>query len=144
EARNHRAGRGWWWGWWWGGAPVKLVRPSQRDSGLGRLPITPMIDVVFLLLIYFMVTSTLTPSESDVSSALASERQQGGAAADFEPQIVTVDASPRARGAVFRIGDRAVTDQHELTVLLTALPKEGGVFIRGMDRAPIWAIAAAK
>lgn len=121
---------------------MKLVRPSQRDSGLGRLPITPMIDIVFLLLIYFMVTSTLTPSESDLASALASERQQGGAAADFEPQIVTVDAADG--GAVFRIGDRTVTDQRELTVLLQALPKEGGVFIRGLDRAPIWAIAAAK
>lgn len=121
---------------------MKLVRPSQRDSGLGRLPITPMIDIVFLLLIYFMVTSTLTPSESDLASALASERQEGGAAADFEPQIVTVDALDG--GAVFRIGDRTVTDQRELTVLLQALPKEGGVFIRGLDRAPIWAIAAAK
>lgn len=123
---------------------MKLVRPSQRDSGLGRLPITPMIDIVFLLLIYFMVTSTLTPSESDLASALASERQQGGAAADFEPQIVTVDAADGGAGAVFRISDRTVTDQRELTVLLGALPKEGGVFIRGLDRAPIWAIAAAK
>jgi biopolymer transport protein ExbD len=121
---------------------VKLVRPGQRDSGLARLPITSLIDIVFLLLIYFMVTTTLTPSESDVSSALSSERQQGGAAADFEPQVVTVDAQDGQ--AVFHIGDRAVTDQRELTVLLTALPKEGGVFIRGMDRAPVWAIAAAK
>ena len=120
---------------------MKLVRSGSREP-LARLPITPMIDVVFLLLIYFMVTSTLTPSESDVSSALSSERREGGAAADFEPQVVTVDVQDSQ--VVFRIGDRAVTSQRELTVLLGALPKEGGVFIRGMDRAPVWAIAAAK
>ncbi len=120
---------------------MKLVRDT-RQPGLAHLPITSLIDVVFLLLIYFMVTSTITPSESSVSSALRSDQQSGGQAADYEPQVVTVDV---VQGEVaFLIGDRALRRQEELTVLLRELPKEGGVFIRGVDRAPVWAIAAAK
>ncbi|MFG0286037.1 MAG: ExbD/TolR family protein [Phycisphaerales bacterium JB039] len=120
---------------------MKFTRDRERD-GLARLPITSLIDVVFLLLIYFMVTSTLTPSESNLASALAAQQDSGGQAADFEPQIVTVDAL--GGEVVYLIGQRTLRTQQELTVLLRELPKEGGVFIRGMDRAPVWAIAAAK
>lgn len=43
-------------------------RGKARETG--ELPIAPMIDVVFLLLIYFMVSSTLERQEADLSFAL--------------------------------------------------------------------------
>ena len=36
---------------------------KQRSSNDAELDITPMIDVTFLLLIFFMVTSTMQPDE---------------------------------------------------------------------------------
>jgi len=44
-------------------------RKPVRDEA-GELPIAPMIDVVFLLLIYFLVSSTIQPQEADLSFAL--------------------------------------------------------------------------
>ena len=42
---------------------------NKRRSTL-ELPIAPMIDVVFLLLIYFIVSSTLKPQETDIAFSL--------------------------------------------------------------------------
>ena len=101
---------------------------------------TPLIDVVFLLLIYFMVTSSMTPSESRLSSALQAENKTGRAA-DLQPQVVLVDVIDGA--AVFIMGERLMRTKRELTQLLVQLPKESGVFVKVEDRAPVWATAAA-
>ena len=37
-------------------AAPSLVRPARRR----RLPLTPLIDVIFLLLLFFMLSSTFT------------------------------------------------------------------------------------
>jgi len=42
---------------------------NKRRSEL-ELPIAPMIDVVFLLLIYFIVSSTIQPQETDIAFSL--------------------------------------------------------------------------
>ena len=44
----------------------------NRNSGAGKveLQIAPLIDVVFLLLIYFMVTASLVKKEGDISFVL--------------------------------------------------------------------------
>lgn len=114
------------------------VRPASTRGELGELPLTPMIDVVFLLLIYFMVTATITPPESRVASTLQSERG-AGQARDLKPQIVTVDL---AGGVVtYRMGSRVFADRESLAAAFEQLPKEGGVFVRVTDRAPWSAVA---
>tara|TARA_R110000850_G_scaffold17330_3_gene53485 strand:+ start:3640 stop:4095 length:456 start_codon:yes stop_codon:yes gene_type:complete len=45
-------------------------KPKQTDGGHARLDISSLIDVSFLLLIYFLVTSTLDPREGDIEMTL--------------------------------------------------------------------------
>jgi len=115
------------------------IPASQRSRT--RLPMTTMIDVVFLLLVFFMVTATMTPPESELSSALQVERQTGGRSADLTPQVVFVEAGPD--GPEFVVGERRLTSADELLAVLLKLPKEGGVFVRVSNRAPVSAAAAA-
>jgi len=115
------------------------LRDWTRRTEAGDLPLTTLIDVVFLLLIYFMVTATITPPESRVAAALQSERG-GGSARDLEPQIVTV--TTRDGGVVYRLGSRALADRQSLADALAQLPKEGGLFVRVTDDAPWSAVAA--
>ena len=92
---------------------------------------TPMIDVIFLLLIYFFLSTVHAPPESRLSPALQAERVRGGAGADFQAQIV--DVRPVEGRAAFVVGSRAVFDAPSLRRVLEALPKEGGVFVRGHE-----------
>ena len=52
---------------------AKLKKRSESKVGV---PIAPMIDVVFLLLIYFMVSSTLERQETDMSFQLPGTVEQ--------------------------------------------------------------------
>ena len=47
---------------------MKVLRDAMKKKA--ELQIAPLIDVVFLLLIYFMVTSTLIKQEADLSFVL--------------------------------------------------------------------------
>ena len=52
---------------------AKLKKKPEEKVGV---PIAPMIDVVFLLLIYFMVSSTLERQEADLSFQLPGTVEQ--------------------------------------------------------------------
>jgi biopolymer transport protein ExbD len=52
---------------------AKLKKKAEDKMGI---PIAPMIDVVFLLLIYFMVSSTLEQQEADLSFQLPGSVEQ--------------------------------------------------------------------
>ena len=53
-----------------------MARLKKRSLEKGGVPIAPMIDVVFLLLIYFMVSSTLERQEADLSFQLPGTVEQ--------------------------------------------------------------------
>ena len=53
------------------------------------LDISSLIDVCFLLLIYFLVTSTITPREQDLPMTLPSS-QMSDAPLDIEPMLIAV------------------------------------------------------
>lgn len=57
------------------------------------LDISSLIDVCFLLLIYFIVTSTITPRESDLGMALPAGAPPTGEQPDIEPFYIKVDAT---------------------------------------------------
>ena len=57
-----------------------------------ELQIAPLIDVVFLLLIYFMVSSTLKKSEADLSLALPGAVAQSEAVNIPDEQVIEVNA----------------------------------------------------
>jgi biopolymer transport protein ExbD len=119
---------------------ISLGQDERAKRRFALLPMTPMIDVVFLLLIYFMVTSSMTPSESRLTSALQAENKSGRAA-DLQPQIITVDLVDGQ--PAFIMGERLMRTKRELVELLRLLPKEGGVFVKVAGRAPVSATATA-
>jgi biopolymer transport protein ExbD len=62
-----------------------------RDTSL-EIAMTPMIDVVFLLLIFFVWTSSFEAPESDLpSSVAAAEKSGGGAESNAEVPSETFD-----------------------------------------------------
>ena len=122
-----------------------MARYLPKKSRRGRLPsplqITPMIDVIFLLLIYFLLSTSYTPPEAELAPALQAERVEGGRSADLQPQVVRVDLFAGRPG--FRLAERIFRDADALRDVLTDLPKEGGVFIEGADAVSVrWAAAA--
>ncbi len=118
-------------------------RPKHEDIGgtaEGTLPMTSMIDVVFLLLVFFLVTSTFSISEDRLSAAAKSQRT-GAGASDLTPQIV--DVIRREGTEAYLLGEFATRSPDELRRRLEQLPKEPGVAIRVHDDATVAAAAAA-
>jgi biopolymer transport protein ExbD len=90
----------------------KAVEETKLD-----LQIAPLIDVVFLLLIYFMVTAALIKKEGDISFMLPSN-----VPADTMVQIpVEVLIEITAEGAVMVEGMRFSQDDTNLSDLVTQL-----------------------
>ncbi len=102
---------------------------------------TPMIDVVFMLLIYFLLSTTLANPESDLATALRAQEESGASSAsDFQPQVVEVVMD---RGSVlYRLGARELRSTEPLRELLATLPKDPGVFVRVSGEVPVGAAAA--
>ena len=114
---------------------LKRTRPRRRAS------ITSLIDVIFLLLISFLLSTSYTPPEAELAPALQAEQVEGGRSADLQPQIVRVDLFGGEPG--FRLAERVFRDAEVLRGVLAELPKEGGVFIEGADAVSVrWAAAA--
>lgn len=118
------------------------ARRVSRESRL-ELAMTPMIDVVFLLLIFFMTTTAYTRPEKNLPSAIkVRERSASSSASDLEPAIVEVARG--GAGVVFRIGGRDIATQEELTSILRQFPnKLDGAFVRVHDDVPFRSAAAA-
>lgn len=114
------------------------AKRARRASNLGVLPLTSMIDVVFLLLVYFLVTSSFSEPEKELPSSLKTE---GGGVrdSDLQPQIVEIE---RAGGAVvYRLGSRQIATRADLRAVLEALPKEPGIAIKAARGVPVESIA---
>lgn len=56
------------------------------------LDISPLIDVAFLLLIYFLVTTTLQKSEADLSLVLPGIEQEDSEEIKIDQMLVVIDA----------------------------------------------------
>ncbi len=61
--------------------------PAEEDEP--ALDISSLIDVCFLLLIYFLVTSTIQPREQDLPMTLPSS-QKSDAPLEIEPMLIAV------------------------------------------------------
>ncbi len=116
---------------------MKLARRHHGLTGMtrGMLPMTPMIDVVFLLLIFFIVTVSASTPESDLASTLKPQSENQGAAADFQPQIISV---VREGDMVFyRLGSHQLSSRNELARLLQELPKASGIVVKVSNSVPV-------
>ena len=124
---------------------MRLSCRSGRHSSKIELSMTSMIDVVFLLLIFFMTTSSFVKTERELDTAIRVKRDAAGSAAkqDLQPAVVEV-IKGKAGGIVFRLGGRELTSETELTKLLKQFDnKLDGAYVRASDEATYNQAAAA-
>ncbi len=116
------------------------IVPKHRGMLAGQLPMTSMIDVVFLLLIFFMVTSNFASPEDRLAAGLQAEGR-GARTQDLQPQVVEVRRVGAEAG--FVIGSNVARSRADLTRVLRSLPREQGVIIKVWGDVPVAAAAAA-
>jgi biopolymer transport protein ExbD len=116
------------------------ARPDEGDAGL---PLTSLIDVVFLLLIYFLITARMTSGESQLQATLASQNKGTGVRSPLQPQVLSMRLDSKTGTVQYTLGDRSVSTQTTLTNLLSTLPKEGGLFVKVPDGVSVEAVAIA-
>jgi biopolymer transport protein ExbD len=135
---------------------------SRRHASQLDMQMTSMIDVVFLLLIFFMVTSSFQKAERELDPAVKVERQSSSAPRDLAPTVIEVTAAGAGDGTfVYRVGGREIGSidpaaqpgeknrqlaaaAEELKQLLDQLEnKKDGAFVRAADEAPFQMAAAA-
>lgn len=81
--------------------------------------IAPMIDVVFLLLIFFIVSSTLEKQEADISFQLPGVAEQSEALDLPDEQIIEITAEGQVVVNEYNYDSPAATRLVELTAMLT-------------------------
>jgi len=108
---------------------------SRRHGSKIDLQMTSMIDCVFLLLIFFMVTSSFNRTERELDTGLAAQAREAKAAGDLAPVVVEVVAADGK--FVFKVGGRQLASREELTDVLRKIEnKLDGAFVRAADDAP--------
>lgn len=121
------------------------MRLTSRKQGQVKmdLSMTSMIDVVFLLLIFFIVTSSFVKTERQLKPAIkVKEKSANSSSGALEPAIVEVMRV--GEEAVFKIGGRQLTDAGQLEEVLKAFDnKSDGAFVIVHDDVPFGKAAAA-
>jgi biopolymer transport protein ExbD len=113
------------------------LRPHRKESP--ELNLTPLIDVVFLLLIFFMVSTTFD-KESRIKVELPTAATQDEQVEAEKVLAITVDASGR-----FYVDEREVVNT-EADTLKRAIEKAAGmrrdlpVIIKADARAPFQSV----
>jgi biopolymer transport protein ExbD len=115
---------------------------AQEDPN-PELDISSLIDVCFLLLIYFIVTSTIAPRETDLGMALPAANPTPQEQPDIEPLFIRIEAN----GSIFTgIGPDQLamdtdTSARELPLLLAQLDMYASA-ARAADATPLVQIHA--
>jgi len=114
-------------------------KPKRGISA--TLNMSSMIDVTFLLLIYFILTTVFSPPEDQLTPALKVEQGSASEENDLEPQIVSVTSIGSQQ--VYQIGEQTISDRSQLAMILVRLPNDPGIIIRVDDAVTVgFAIAA--
>ena len=69
------------------------MKLKRNDEFKAEVDMTPMIDCVFLLLVFFMVSTTFNKQEADISFALPGTAAQSEAVDIPDEQIVQITAA---------------------------------------------------
>ena len=105
------------------------ARKPRRGREGAALAMASLIDVVFLLLAFFLVTSMVTSREDRLSPNLQIDHDAAsGEQQDFIPQVLEVMLGDS--GAIFRLAQRDFEDRATLVEALEELPKDPGLFVR--------------
>ncbi len=106
-----------------------------------ELTMTSMIDVVFLLLIFFLVTTTFVrPEKQLISSIKVQEKNAEDSSSDLEPAIVEIlGPTDRVR---FRLGAVISNELKEIEQMLKTFEnKLDGAFVKVDDEVPFEHVA---
>ncbi|MBW3599246.1 MAG: biopolymer transporter ExbD [Planctomycetes bacterium] len=124
---------------------MKLSARKLVHSTVMELPMTSMIDVVFLLLVFFMVTAAFIETERNLDSAIEVKKSSAAESqSDLEPAVVEI--VPSGGRYVYKLGAREMTSEDELLEVLEQFPaaaRADGAFVRVSDGAPFRMAAAA-
>lgn len=108
---------------------------QQRETNI-ELKMTSMIDVVFLLLIFFVLTASFVKTEREIATSTKVDRKSAARAAQ-DLEIAIVDIVPRGDNFVWRIGTREIETVDELLTVLKGIEnKSDGAFVRVPDECP--------
>ena len=113
----------------------------KKNAAVSSLTITPLIDVVFLLLIFFLVASRFSEEERQLDLNLPSVSEAMSATAEINEIVINIDA----QGKYFIDGAFRPLEQVE-TILNRAKnnnPLSQSVVIRADKKAEWDAVAAA-
>lgn len=116
-----------------------LVRARQSEAEEAALDLTPMIDMVFLLLIFFLVATTFQQAEREMKVALPFTQSAGPISAALREIIINVDE----QGAIF-VGGKPITSDALASLVKSAIAAnpEQKVSVRGDRRAAYGQVAA--
>ena len=111
---------------------MNLLNPPSLSS---------LIDVVFLLLAYFVLTAAFALPERSLTPAISVDGQGADDSAEVEPQIVQVRTQ---RGQlVYQLGAQTHSTLESLRLALRQLPQDPGLVIKAEAGTPFGAGAAA-
>ncbi|NCA70534.1 MAG: biopolymer transporter ExbD [Sphingobacteriia bacterium] len=113
------------------------LRPQRRRPA--EINLTPLIDVVFLLLIFFMVSTTFK-DESRLRIQLP--HAQGESVPVAEPAVIRILIE---RSGDYRVDDRPLADRRTATLVeaLRGAPEARPVLIQADARTPHQAVMTA-
>ena len=106
-----------------------------------KLTLVALIDVCLFLLLYFMIASSVSGPEAELTSGIKTEKPGVGKSQDLQPLILEV--KQEGGHATFRLGERVSRERDELRDLLKQLPKDEGVVVRVAGDVPVQAAATA-
>jgi biopolymer transport protein ExbD len=115
---------------------MKLNSRHRQQHRRLELSMTSMIDVVFLLLIFFLVTTTFVRPERQLLSAIQSnEREAAKKESVLEPAMV--DVQKVGGDVVFRIGAIKTDSLAEVKRVMQGFEnKSEGAWVRVADNVP--------
>jgi biopolymer transport protein ExbD len=123
---------------------MKLSAHKRNREKKFALNMTPMIDVTFNLLIFFMVTMGFVKTERNLDSGIKVQRSTARSTSDLEVAVVQVIKSESSGAFVFKLGGREIAEASELQSLLNQFEnKQSGAFVQVSDEAPYGKAAEA-
>ena len=111
-----------------------LIRNADAEAGL-HIDFVPMVDVLFNLLIFFLLATSLIQAEREMRIALPQTHSAGPISAAMREIVINIDAEGKADVSGAEIGDEAL---HDLVKSAVEANPEQKVSVRG-DRTTAYA-----
>ncbi len=107
---------------------MQFAKSNRRGMNRAALSMSSMIDVTFLLLIYFIVSTVLSKPEDQLNPALLVSQGSAVEESLLEPQILLVQQENLR--SVYKLGSQVFTSREQLAQVLLNLPKEPGIIVK--------------